>query len=94
MSPSSPPLPARTTSKRRSPRQAVPTDCQRDWPGRPFPAITTLTSRERYEYDRARTKREVERVETALKTKVAEGRYRSTAARTVADLVERWYRWR
>jgi hypothetical protein len=53
-----------------------------------------LTGRERYEYDRARTKREAERVEAALKTNVAEGRHRSTAARTVADLVERWYQWR
>src|SRR4030095_5785220 len=39
----------------------------------------------------AKTKREAARVEAALKTKVAEGRSRGTAARTVADLVERWY---
>jgi integrase len=64
------------------------------WQVKVYAGRDPLTGRERYEYDRARTKREAERVEAALKTKVAEGRHRSTAARTVADLVERWYQWR
>jgi hypothetical protein len=64
------------------------------WQVKVYAGRDPLTGRERYEYDRARTKREAERVEAALKTKVAEGRHRSTAARTVADLVERWYEWR
>ena len=64
------------------------------WQVRVYAGPDPLTGKERYEYDRARTKREAERVEAALKTKVAEGRHRSTAARTVADLVERWYQWR
>jgi integrase len=64
------------------------------WQVKVYAGRDPLTSRERYEYDRARTKREAERVEAALKTKVAEGRHRGTAARTVADLVERWYQWR
>ena len=64
------------------------------WQVKVYAGRDLLTGRERYEYDRARTKREAERVEAALKTKVAEGRHRSTAARTVADLVERWYQWR
>jgi hypothetical protein len=64
------------------------------WQVKVYAGRDLLTGKERYEYDRARTKREAERVEAALKTKVAEGRHRSTAARTVADLVERWYEWR
>jgi len=64
------------------------------WQIKVYAGRDPLTGKERYEYDRARTKREAERVEAALKTKVAEGRHRSTAARTVADLVERWYEWR
>jgi integrase len=64
------------------------------WQVKVYAGRDLLSGRERYEYDRARTKREAERVEAALKTKVAEGRHRSTAARTVADLVERWYQWR
>src|SRR6266545_3501890 len=64
------------------------------WQVKVYAGRDLLTGRERYEYDRARTKREAERVEAALKTKVAEGRHRSTAARTVADLVERWFEWR
>jgi len=64
------------------------------WQVKVYAGRDPLTGKERYEYDRARTKREAERVEAALKTKVAEGRHRSTAARTVADLVERWYEWR
>jgi len=59
-----------------------------------YAGLDPLTGKERYEYDRARTKRQAERVEAALKTRVAEGRSRGTAARTVADLVERWYQWR
>jgi integrase len=53
-----------------------------------------LTNKERYEYDRARTKREAMQLEAVMKAKVAEGRHKATAARTVADLVERWYDWR
>jgi Arm DNA-binding domain/Phage integrase, N-terminal SAM-like domain len=64
------------------------------WQVKVYAGRDPLTGKERYEYDRARTKREAERVEAALKTKVAEGRHRGTAARTVADLVERWYEWR
>ena len=64
------------------------------WQVKVYAGRDPLTGKERYEYDRARTKREAERVEAALKTKVAEGRQRGTAARTVADLVERWYQWR
>jgi integrase len=60
----------------------------------PPTGLDPLTGKQRFEYDRAKTKREAERVEAALKTKVAEGRSRGTAARTVADLVERWYEWR
>jgi integrase len=59
-----------------------------------YAGLDPLTGKQRFEYDRAKTKREAERVEAALKTKVAEGRSRGTAARTVADLVERWYEWR
>jgi hypothetical protein len=54
------------------------------WQVRVYAGPDPLTGKERYEYDRARTKREAERVEAALKTKVAEGRSRGTAARTVA----------
>jgi integrase len=64
------------------------------WQVKVYAGRDPLTGKERYEYNRARTKREAERVEAALKTKVAEGRSRGTAARTVADLVERWYEWR
>ena len=64
------------------------------WQVKVYAGRDPLTGKERYEYDRARTKREAERVEAALKTKVAEGRHRGTAARTVADLVERWFEWR
>jgi integrase len=64
------------------------------WQVKVYAGLDPLTGKQRFEYDRARTKREAERVEAALKTKVAEGRHRSTAARTVADLVERWYEWR
>jgi integrase len=64
------------------------------WQVKVYAGRDPLTGKERYKYDRARTKREAERVEAALKTKVAEGRHRGTAARTVADLVERWYEWR
>ncbi len=64
------------------------------WQVKVYAGRDPLTGKERYEYERARTKREAERVEAALKTKVAEGRHRGTAARTVADLVERWFEWR
>ncbi|HEY3034022.1 MAG TPA: tyrosine-type recombinase/integrase [Streptosporangiaceae bacterium] len=64
------------------------------WQVKVYAGRDPLTGRERYEYDRARTKREAERIEAALKTNVAEGRHRGTAARTVTDLVERWYEWR
>jgi integrase len=64
------------------------------WQVKVYAGRDPLTGRERYEYDRARTKREAVRLEAALKTKVAEGRHRSTAAWTIADLVERWYQWR
>jgi len=64
------------------------------WQVKVYAGRDPLTGKERYEYDRARTKREAQHVEAALKAKVAEGRHRSTAARTVADLVERWYDWR
>jgi hypothetical protein len=53
-----------------------------------------LRKRPRRVKSQAKTKRAAERVEAAVKTKVAEGRSRGTAARTVADLVERWYEWR
>jgi integrase len=64
------------------------------WQVKVYAGRDPLTGKERYEYDRARTKREAQHVEAALKAKVAEGRHRATAARTVADLVERWYEWR
>src|SRR6266536_1630164 len=64
------------------------------WQVKVYVGRDPLTGRYRFEYDRAKTRREAQRVEAALKTKVAEGRYRGTAARTVADLVERWYEWR
>jgi integrase len=64
------------------------------WQVKVYVGLDPLTGKHRFEYDRARTKREAQRVEAALKTKVAEGRHRGTAARTVADLVERWYQWR
>src|SRR6266568_2838155 len=63
------------------------------WQVKVYAGRDPLTGKQRYEYDPARTKREAERVEAALKTKVAEGRHRGTAARTVSDLVERWYEW-
>jgi integrase len=64
------------------------------WQVKVYAGLDPLTGKQRFEYDRAKTKREAVRVEAALKTKVAEGRSRGTAARTVADLVERWYEWR
>jgi hypothetical protein len=64
------------------------------WQVKGYAYCDPLTGKQRFEYDRAKTKREAERVEAAFKTKVAEGRSRGTAARTVADLVERWYQWR
>jgi len=64
------------------------------WQVKVYAGLDPLTGKQRFEYDRAKTKREAGRVEAALKTKVAEGRSRGTAARTVADLVERWYEWR
>jgi integrase len=64
------------------------------WQVKVYAGRDPLTGKQRFEYDRAKTKREAGRVEAALKTKVAEGRSRGTAARTVADLVERWYEWR
>jgi len=64
------------------------------WQVKVYAGLDPLTGKQRFEYDRARTKCEAGRVEAALKTKVAEGRSRGTAARTVADLVERWYQWR
>jgi len=60
------------------------------WQVKVYAGLDPLTGKQRFEYDRAKTKREAGRVEAALKTKVAEGRSRGTAARTVADLVERW----
>jgi Arm DNA-binding domain len=41
------------------------------WQVKVYAGRDLLTGKERYEYDRARTKREAERVEAALKTKVA-----------------------
>jgi hypothetical protein len=64
------------------------------WQVKVYAGLDPLTGKQRFEYDRAKTKREAGRVEAALKTKVAEGRSRGTTARTVADLVERWYEWR
>jgi integrase len=64
------------------------------WQVKVYVGVDPLTGKHRFEYDRARTKREAVRVEAALKAKVAEGRHKATAARTVADLVERWYDWR
>jgi hypothetical protein len=55
------------------------------WQVKVYAGLDPLTGQQRYEYDRAKTKREAVRVEAALKTKVAEGRSRGTAARTVAD---------
>jgi hypothetical protein len=39
------------------------------WQVKVYAGRDPLTGRERYEYDRARTKREAERVEAALKTR-------------------------
>ncbi|HJW59722.1 MAG TPA: hypothetical protein VJ931_08815, partial [Actinomycetota bacterium] len=64
------------------------------WQVKVYAGLDPLTGKQRFDYDRAKAKREAGRVEAALKTKVAEGRSRGTAARTVADLVERWYEWR
>jgi hypothetical protein len=55
------------------------------WQVKVYAGLDPLTGKQRFEYDRAKTKREAVRVEAALKTKVAEGRSRGTAARTVAD---------
>ena len=53
------------------------------WQVKVYAGLDPLTGKQRFEYDRAKTKREAGRVEAALKTKVAEGRSRGTAARTV-----------
>jgi Arm DNA-binding domain len=50
------------------------------WQVKVYVGLDPLTGKHRFEYDRARTKREAQRVEAALKTKVAEGRHRGTAA--------------
>jgi hypothetical protein len=44
------------------------------WQVKVYAGLDPLTGKQRFEYDRARTKREAERVEAALKTNVAEGR--------------------
>jgi integrase len=64
------------------------------WQVKVYAGRDPLTGQERREYGRASTKREAERLEAQLKAKVAEGRHRATAARTVADLLERWLEWR
>ena len=64
------------------------------WQVKVYAGRDPLTGQERREYGRASTKREAERLEVQLKAKVAEGRHRATAARTVADLLERWLEWR
>jgi Phage integrase, N-terminal SAM-like domain/Arm DNA-binding domain len=64
------------------------------WQVKVYAGRDPLTGQERREYGRASTKREAERLEAQLKAKVAEGRHRASAARTVADLLERWLEWR
>jgi integrase len=64
------------------------------WQVKVYAGRDPLSGQERREYGRASTKREAERLEAQLKAKVAEGRHRATAARTVADLLERWLEWR
>ena len=63
------------------------------WQVKVYTGLDPLTGKQRFEYDRAKTKREAVRVEAALKTKVAEV-VAAAPPRTVADLVERWYEWR
>ena len=46
------------------------------WQVKVYAGLDPLTGKQRFEYDRAKTKREAVRVEAALKTKVAEGRSR------------------
>jgi integrase len=64
------------------------------WQVRVYAGLDPLTGRTRYVFDRAPTKKQAEKLEARLIASVEEGRQKGGTARTVGELVERWYEWR
>jgi integrase len=59
-----------------------------------YAGIDPVTGRQRQITRQVKGKREAERLEAKLRAEVADGRYRGTAARTVAELLDVWLSWR
>jgi integrase len=59
-----------------------------------YAGIDPITGRQRYKTGRAAKKREAERLEARLRTEVAQGRHRGTAARNMSELLDIWLAWR
>jgi integrase len=55
-----------------------------------YAGIDPVTGRQRQISRQVKGKREAERLDAKLRTEVAEGRHRGSAARTVAQLVDAW----
>ncbi len=59
-----------------------------------YAGIDPITGRQRYKTGRATKRREAERLEARLRTEVAQGRHRGTAARNMSELLDIWLAWR
>jgi integrase len=59
-----------------------------------YAGIDPITGRQRYKTGRAAKRREAERLEARLRTEVAQGRHRGTAARNMSELLDTWLAWR
>jgi hypothetical protein len=64
------------------------------WQVRVYAGLDPLTGKKRFEYGKAPTQRQAEKLEAKLVTQVADGRRKTTTAKTVGELVERWLEWR
>jgi hypothetical protein len=66
----------------------------KQWQVRVYAGRDPLTGVKRFEYHTAPNERAAKKLEARLVTETADGRRKGTGAKTVADLIKRWFEWR